>query len=589
MLVGTDDGDIIFYDSSLRRTRSIHVHNDFIRKIRTSHEYIFTCSDDSTIKKIKNDEITILRGHEHFVMDIRVIDDERLLSCSLDMTLKLWNYKTDLVLMTFSGHKKGINAIDVYQNVFYSAGDDQCIRIWQGSTSRVIEKVSEKNIDHLRIGNGLIYTGSEDGYLKIFNLNDESVENSIFVGSRVWDSLSDNNQLYVATDSGLSIYEVEGSQKQAFLTERGLLIKKDSNLYLNDKEIGKITQKFEKISSNSKLLCLQYTDEFAIYSYLGFREKLKDKGQAQLHSNILAVLKNGVMEIYDDLEKIRQFTVRFNYFKLFNKYVVNYFEEGFILYNFDGKEILKENIAIDDIFLFGNKLIVISTQKRDLSQIIIIDIKNGKQEKVAEMNVKQAHVHDDVFYFMSDSKLFYLLPNMYFSSLLNISEDFLGIFDKNLCFFNEKIIVKEIDSIIEWQKNEKKNTILPGREKECLHYLINQNENDLAIELFDCKFEIFLEMNRLDDAFQHAKDSNDYKILGNLYLKKGKYTKAARAFHIAKDAEMTFICDFLGKGKYMQIDDNDSFAKCLFLKNNDGLKKYFEKTEFENVYNAYHN
>ncbi|ELQ74025.1 Vesicle coat complex COPI, beta' subunit [Trachipleistophora hominis] len=53
LLVGTDDGEIVVLDPSLRRIKSIKAHNDFIRKIRTSKEYIFTCSDDFTIKRSK--------------------------------------------------------------------------------------------------------------------------------------------------------------------------------------------------------------------------------------------------------------------------------------------------------------------------------------------------------------------------------------------------------------------------------------------------------------------------------------------------------------------------------------------------------
>ncbi|ELA46227.1 hypothetical protein VCUG_02273 [Vavraia culicis subsp. floridensis] len=589
LLVGTDDGEIVVLDPSLRRIKSMKIHNDFIRKIRTSKEYIFTCSDDFTIKKIKDDDISVLKGHEHFVMDIQVIDDERLLSCSLDTTLKLWNYKTNVLLMTFKGHTRGVNAISVYKNTFYSVGDDYCMRIWNNNVCRVKEGISDKNIDHIKVTEELIVTGSEDGYYKIYKRQGEQLEHSVFVGSRVWDSWIEDDAFYVATDSGLLVYDRQDAKINRYLVDRGLLHVKNGSVFLNDKEIGKINFEVECLTYNNKLMCMQMKDGFAVFSYLGFREKMRDSGKAQVLNDRLVVLKDDVMEIYSDLEKATQFKVLYNSYKLYDEFIVNYMSTAFVAYDYSGEVVVKGAANIQDIFIIGNK-IVISKEHTDM-----VDIDDAKRCsdglslcKIMDMSVEHGCVYQNVLYFMSNNKLYYLLENGFFSMITCVNTCFLGIQNGNFCFFDKKLVTKPIDEIIAWQCDKNKSKALVGREKECLSYLLKQKEYELALRLFDCNFEIYLQMNKLEDAFKVAKTSTEYKMLGSLFMRQGKFSKATEAFRLGEDDGMLFLCDFLGKRKFMKSGNDDLFIKCMYLRDKEGMKKFLTGSEFEGAFKKYY-
>lgn len=588
LLAGTDDGEIVVLDPSLRRVKSIKVHYDFVRKVRTSKEYIFTCSDDFLIKKIKDDDITVLKGHEHFVMDIQVVDDERLLSCSLDTTLKLWNYKTDVLLMTFKGHTKGINSISVFKNTFYSVGDDFCLRIWNNNACRIKESISSRNIDHVKVTDDLIVTGAEDGYYKIFKRQGEQLEHSVYVGSCIWDSLVEDDAFFVASDSGLLIYGREDAKINRYVVDRGLLTIKGGTAFINEKEVGKIGFEIESVTYNAKAMCLQHKNGHVVYSYLGFRQKMAGDGLAKMCGDKLVVLKNGVATVFSDFERVASFEVPYGNFKVTEKFLVNYESSGFVIYDFTGQVVSKGFVAIKDIFVIGAKIVI---SNENIGMIGIEDAHKctGKLvlENAVERTIQRGYVHNDALFFLCNNKIFYLLENGFLSLLICVKNEFLGIQNGSFYFYDKKLTTKEIDPIVGWQCQKNKKDVLAGREKECLGYLLKQKEYDLALKLFDSKFEIYLEMNKLNDAFKVAKNKTEYKILGNLFMKHSRYSRAADAFKLAEDAEMLFICDFLGKRKYMNDGKNDLFLKCLFLRDKPGLRKFLAGSEFEKAFEEF--
>lgn len=563
LIVCSDDGYIHFIDNTFKKLRSLKVHNDFIRKVRTSEHFIFTCSDDFLIKKISNlnDEITILQGHEHFIMDMAIIDSERLLSCSLDMTLKIWNYKTDLCISTLRAHTRGINSLAIHNQVYYSVGDDHCIRIWQNNLRRTIENVSRKNIDHIKIEDNCIYTGGEDGHLRIYDIATESLKKDLSVGPRIWDSLSYENFLFVGSDTGLMIFKNEKEKIEQFYTNRGILSIKGKNIYLNDKQAFSISQnrQLRHVTSNNKMVCLQYDDFFSVYSYLGFREKMNGRGLAHLvysqlnteenkNDDVLLVLKNGSIYIYHDLEEKLSFDVLFDNFKTSPTHLINYCDEGFSIYDFSGNIVLQQEMPISDCYILQNCVIIISR----LSLRIIpfnYDEFTPFIDIILPSALKNAVATDNVLYYQISDKLYYLLPNGHFSHFSSNPGKLLGMENDHLVLsstahHSNKVSLVPIDPIISWQQSPK-NEILSGREKECLQYLIAQKNEQKALELFPNKFEVYIELNNLYKAYKIAQSHEEFKLLGNNHFIQKRFKKAARCFHKSEDLELEEICQFL--------------------------------------------
>ncbi|KRH92935.1 Vesicle coat complex COPI, beta' subunit [Pseudoloma neurophilia] len=609
LIVSSDDGHIHFLDNTFKRLRSLKVHNDFIRKVRTSEQFIFTCSDDFFIKKISNtnDEITVYQGHEHFVMDMQILDSERLISCSLDMTLKIWNYKTDLCISTLRGHTKGINALAVYGTTIYSVGDDNCIRIWQNNMTRTITGVSDKNLDHIFVDNDVIFTGGEDGHIRIYDISNETLKKDLSIGKRTWDTLTYENYLFVGSDTGLMIYKNEKIKIEHFCTTRGILTIKGKTAYINDKPVFTVPEGQINITSNNKMLCVQSENFYKVYSFLGYREKMSGYGQAcflfepslsendSVKNEYLIVLKDNMIKIYHDLDEKFSFNVPFDQFRASFTHIVNYCDEGFSVYDFSGNILLQQEISITDCYVLDKHVVVL---QNDLLKIMPLNFDefNPAIEIQLTAPIKKGLVSQNVLYYQIGEKLYYLLPSGYnscFSShsgkLLGKDGDFL-ILEEKKSGSTDNITKITIDPMIKWQLSPKTN-ILPGRERECLVYLLSQKEEDLALKLFQNKFEVYLELNRYDDAFQHASSADEFAVLAVNYLKQSRFKKAARCYQKSEQFQLSELCQFLSNSKIGNqtiIGNISKISQNENAKDIDNLKEFIKQNEMFGLFEAYH-
>ena len=53
----------------------------------------------------------VLEGHTNSVFSIKKLPNNRLISCSRDKTIKLWDINTGECLRTFHKHEKGVSLI----------------------------------------------------------------------------------------------------------------------------------------------------------------------------------------------------------------------------------------------------------------------------------------------------------------------------------------------------------------------------------------------------------------------------------------------------------------------------------------------
>ena len=67
---------------------------------------------------IAGDRIKILNGHSYRVDGFFKFSKERIISCSDDFTLKLWNVAFDECLKTFTGHEliNNVSCVKIFSN-----------------------------------------------------------------------------------------------------------------------------------------------------------------------------------------------------------------------------------------------------------------------------------------------------------------------------------------------------------------------------------------------------------------------------------------------------------------------------------------
>lgn len=107
-------------------------------------ERMVSCSSDHTIKVWNLNtgrEERILAGHTDTVRDVAIIDGgTMMISASSDRTLKIWDLQTGAVLRTLVGHEGSVRAVSVTQDglMIFSGSSDRTIRQWDRATASLI-------------------------------------------------------------------------------------------------------------------------------------------------------------------------------------------------------------------------------------------------------------------------------------------------------------------------------------------------------------------------------------------------------------------------------------------------------------------
>ena len=118
-------------------------------------------------------EILTLNGHDEHIYAIKYIDKDKLVSCSHDYTIKIWNLKNGEYLRTLNGHANLVYTICVLSNNrLASASDDRTIKIWDLLAYECDATIDE--IEHPIIcmieSNGNLISGLENGLIMIWSL-----------------------------------------------------------------------------------------------------------------------------------------------------------------------------------------------------------------------------------------------------------------------------------------------------------------------------------------------------------------------------------------------------------------------------------
>ena len=83
--------------------------------------------------------------HEDSVSDVCWLGSSRILSASLDRSIKAWSLTSDSPSQEYQGHSKGVTAICLLNDgkTFVSAGVDQSLRVWNNDTGELIRSLNQ--------------------------------------------------------------------------------------------------------------------------------------------------------------------------------------------------------------------------------------------------------------------------------------------------------------------------------------------------------------------------------------------------------------------------------------------------------------
>ncbi len=83
--------------------------------------------------------------HEDSVSDVCWLGSSRILSASLDRSIKAWSLSSDSSSQEYQGHSKSVTAICLLNDgkTFVSAGVDQSLRVWNNDTGELIRSLNQ--------------------------------------------------------------------------------------------------------------------------------------------------------------------------------------------------------------------------------------------------------------------------------------------------------------------------------------------------------------------------------------------------------------------------------------------------------------
>ena len=115
----------------------------------------------------------VLSGHMDQVCAVKELPDGRIVSASLDQTLKVWNRSTGNCMLTLCGHTSGITCITVLPDGRIVSGSlDNSLKIWSGTTgdcSLTLTGHTRQITCVTSLTAGRIVSASEDKTLRVWN------------------------------------------------------------------------------------------------------------------------------------------------------------------------------------------------------------------------------------------------------------------------------------------------------------------------------------------------------------------------------------------------------------------------------------
>lgn len=132
--------------------------------------------------RVRQNIISIFKGHTGYVSSIDFLDETQILSASGDMTCALWDIPKAKRVREYTDHLGDVLALCLpnnieQNNIFASCGSDGYLYIWDTRMQANVQNffVSDSDVSTVRFfhGDNTILTGSDDGTISMFDLRSD--------------------------------------------------------------------------------------------------------------------------------------------------------------------------------------------------------------------------------------------------------------------------------------------------------------------------------------------------------------------------------------------------------------------------------
>ncbi|GIW22318.1 MAG: hypothetical protein KatS3mg068_1325 [Candidatus Sericytochromatia bacterium] len=206
IIIGTEDGTIKIYNINLNNLYTFEsAHNSSIYSLIILDGKLLSCSSDRTIKvwDIENKKLLLtFLGHENHVYGLHKITENIFISYSLDRTIKMWDLNLKKIIKVIKNLESSPMCLDNTKEFIFVGLGNGNINIYELKTFKLINQFQAHNetINSIAISDKYIFSAGRDRYIKIwddeFNLSKEILAHK----SVIWKLLIDSSRLISVSD-----------------------------------------------------------------------------------------------------------------------------------------------------------------------------------------------------------------------------------------------------------------------------------------------------------------------------------------------------------------------------------------------------
>lgn len=221
LFTGSSDCKVIQWDMKTgEKLNELIGHRSAVLDVALNDEFIVSCSKDTTIKLWSRTDLSLVRtivGHAGPVNAIELSKTSQLLvSASGDSTMKIWNPSTGELIRTCQGHIRGLACIKLIEELglVISGSNDESIRVWDLKTGQSLRTllgheglVRTLDVD---VEKRRLVSGSYDQTIKVWDFETGLLKLDFRKGRKniVFDVSIDFNQIIsVGHDSNITILD----------------------------------------------------------------------------------------------------------------------------------------------------------------------------------------------------------------------------------------------------------------------------------------------------------------------------------------------------------------------------------------------
>lgn len=177
MVTGSRDKTIKIWDLETGSCKmTITGHTRSVLCLQYDNDTIVSGSSDATliVTELETGKLKQkLLGHEDSVLNLRLVKSDRIISCSKDRTVRLWDKNTGQCLRVYQGHRAAVNAVQWLNHTIVSASGDRTIKMWDMETGKCLRTLiaHTRGVACIEFDGERIVSGSSDKTIKVWDAN----------------------------------------------------------------------------------------------------------------------------------------------------------------------------------------------------------------------------------------------------------------------------------------------------------------------------------------------------------------------------------------------------------------------------------